>query len=136
MNTNIMANDNAHSLWAALLGHSRLWLFLASMATAFIAYKSLVPTELSSDITHFDKILHFVAYFGLAGLFMAGLPRRSIIMIILSISVLGALIEILQTLMNLGRDGSIMDMMANSLGAICGAIIAHYILKSVGARSN
>lgn len=70
-----------------------------------------------------DKLDHFIAYFGLA--LLASLAwglRRSLAWIFLGVLMLGAGLEGLQALV--GRDAEWGDMLANSLGATTGLILA------------
>jgi VanZ family protein len=66
-----------------------------------------------------DKLLHFIAYFGLAGIATVALGRRYIIAVILALIVLGGALEILQSFT--GRDAEWLDEAANACGAIAGA---------------
>lgn len=106
---------------------SRVSLILGIFAVLIVTYESLTPTLSLPSITHMDKIMHFVAYAGLAGLFTLGCPRIKPILICLSVIGFGALIEILQHIMALGRSGSLLDGLANTGGAIIGTTLAVYL---------
>lgn len=109
---------------------SPLWLTLALLSGLFVGYKSLVPTVSIPQITHFDKLLHFVAYFGLAFIFTMGAARRiKPLFICLLVIAYGSLIEVLQYFMALGRSGSVLDGVANGVGAIVGTALASYLIK-------
>jgi VanZ family protein len=66
-----------------------------------------------------DKLLHFIAYFGLAGIAVVALGRRYVVAVILALIVLGGALEILQ--MFTGRDAEWLDEAANTAGAVLGA---------------
>jgi VanZ family protein len=70
-----------------------------------------------------DKLDHFIAYFGLALLAtLAWGLQRSLAWIFLGVLMLGAGLEGLQALV--GRDAEWGDMLANSLGATAGLTLA------------
>ncbi len=84
---------------------------------------SLMPASglPSTDIS--DKIEHFLAYFALAAAGAAGFHgHRARIIIIFSLIAFGILMEFGQ-LFSPGRDPSIGDAIANSLGVLCGATV-------------
>jgi VanZ family protein len=75
-----------------------------------------------------DKILHFMAYFLLAAMAsMALKSRRTAMLAVLGIIVLGGVLEIIQGYV--GRDMSFYDELANTLGAIPGGIIGRLIIE-------
>ena len=98
-----------------------LWLFVPALAV--VAWGELTPRP-PEVATHFwDKSEHFTAYFGLA--LLASLAwglRRSIILVLLGVILLGGALEILQSLT--GRDAEWLDELANSLGAVTGTLVA------------
>ena len=71
-----------------------------------------------------DKVLHFCAYLALSFLPVLAIPdRRRGTAIGLSMIVLGGLLEIGQAF-SPGRSPEILDQLANTLGAICGIVLA------------
>jgi VanZ family protein len=101
-----------------------VWGELASDAPlAVIALIARVP----------DKILHFIAYFWLAG--MAGLAskrRRPVVVAVVGLILLGGCLEIIQGFV--GRDMSIYDELANTAGALTGAALARFIVEPLRRR--
>jgi len=80
-----------------------------------------------------DKVLHFVAYFGLAAMAGAGLKARlSAIKAVVALIVIGGLLEILQGLV--GRDMSVFDELANAAGAIAGGGLARLVVEPLRRR--
>lgn len=74
-----------------------------------------------------DKLQHFVAYGGLAGMAVLGVgERRHAMRIAAALIVMGAVLEILQAF--LGRDASYWDEVANAAGALCGAFTAVWLM--------
>ncbi|HVZ28639.1 MAG TPA: VanZ family protein [Rhizomicrobium sp.] len=82
-----------------------------------------------------DKVDHFVAYFGLAAMAtMVTGVRPRLAWAILGVILFGGVLEILQGLM--GRDAELADFIANSIGALAGLAAAALFLRLplVGAR--
>ena len=87
-----------------------------------LAYLSLVPVVPGAQEVS-DKVLHFIAYGGLTGLLAAALPRASLMSIFIGVSLVGALLEVSQGLLNLGRMASFADQLANMGGALVALLI-------------
>jgi VanZ family protein len=80
-----------------------------------------------------DKLLHILAYFGLAGLASTALRyRRAVILAALGLIAFGGVLEILQ--MFTGRDAELMDEVANGIGVLSGTCAGLLFLRLVGAR--
>jgi VanZ family protein len=99
---------------------SRLALFLFLPAVAVVSWGELSPEAVAAEMNFSDKALHFIAYFGLAGILCVALKgdRRVLTMTVL-IAVFGGVLEILQGFT--GRDPDIYDELTNILGAATGA---------------
>jgi VanZ family protein len=70
-----------------------------------------------------DKVLHFIAYFGLAAMAGFAVRRRSgEVLAVAGLILLGLVLEIVQGFV--GRDMSGPDALANTFGAICGGFLA------------
>lgn len=98
---------------------SALWLFWP--AVTVVVWGELMPDV---DIPHvWDKLLHFTAYFGLAGLASVALGSgRRALWAALGLVLLGGMLEIVQGMT--GRDMSFYDEVANMLGVAAGALAA------------
>jgi len=97
-------------------GLNTLALFLFLAASMTVAIYSLVPSS-SVGVETSDKIMHFIAYGGLAGLLLLARPVLSLWRVFLMISAIGIALEIAQGLAPTGRTASIFDQIANSCGA-------------------
>ena len=75
------------------------------------------PAEVS------DKILHFIAYGGLTALAAAAWPRLALLWLLLGVSAVGALLELMQGLLSIGRTASFGDQLANMSGAALALLI-------------
>jgi len=100
--------------WSQMLA-----LYLFWPAVLLVAWGELTPHPPNLEVEVWDKALHFMAYFGLAGLATVALEaRRLALWAVLSLAILGGVLEILQGFT--GRDPSLYDEMANILGACLG----------------
>lgn len=89
---------------------------------ALVIWGELTPSQ-PSPFHLWDKILHFGAYASLAGLASLAVGhRRPALAAVAGLIVLGGAMEIIQGMV--GRDMSIWDEAANSLGAGTGAAVA------------
>lgn len=108
-----------------------------------ICYLTLAPHPLPSNsfklFPHFDKVAHFVMFAALSGAFLFDMSRakgfsptfgRTTVAVCLSI-IAGGVIEWLQQLMNMGRSSDLLDFIADSIGAVCGALIVKSLLKKM-----
>ncbi len=96
-----------------------LAMYLFWPAIALVAWGELTPHVIDLEAHTWDKALHFIAYFGLAGLATVALDARKLATwAVLGLVVLGGALEILQAYT--GRDPSLYDEIANTLGAIAG----------------
>lgn len=75
------------------------------------------PAEMS------DKILHFIAYGGLTALAAAAWPRLGLFWLLLCASAVGALLELAQGCLGIGRTASFGDQLANMGGAALALLI-------------
>jgi VanZ family protein len=84
--------------------------------TLYVTFECLVPAEQVPNLHVSDKIEHAGAYFALAFLFGGVLERRRFPAMIGGLLLLGALIEVAQGLMGLGRTADIWDFAADAVG--------------------
>ena len=95
---------------------------------AAITILSLMPQAATPDAPGNDKLHHFVAYAALAFPFCAARPRVAIWMVPLAIAY-GGIIELIQPYF--GRHADWGDFLANSTGALIGALMAWVAHRSV-----
>ena len=130
---------------AGQIGHlrtmklSRPLLHAARIADEILFYPALglvIWGELTGNEPHIldlfgpinDKVLHFLAYFGLAAMAGTGFKtRKTVLLASLGLIVLGGVLEIVQGFT--GRDMSFYDELANSAGVITGAVLARGIIE-------
>lgn len=122
-NTTLIQRPMVFLLWAASL-----------CATAWL---SLGPAGPPASIPHLDKIIHAATYCWLALLPMRAFGQRNAaVTAAWGMLFYGAGIEIAQHFIP-GRDASMLDMLANTVGVIAGVRIGHRwkmrdYLKSIG----
>ncbi len=119
------------SAWAAFVKIlQRLAVILFWPAIAVVMWGELTPSPPSFESHVWDKLLHFTAYFGLAGLATLALKsRRTLVYAVLALIALGGALEIIQGMT--GRDAEWGDELANTLGAVSGAVAGLIFLRLV-----
>jgi VanZ family protein len=119
----------------------RPWLHAARIADVILFYPALLlviwgeltprPAEVIEGYN--DKLLHFIAYFGLAAIAAIAVRRRkAAILAALGLIVLGGILEIIQGFV--GRDMSLYDEFANTLGVVVGGFAARSIVEPLRRR--
>jgi VanZ family protein len=99
---------------------SLLALYLFWPAVAVVVWGELSKGPAEVEALFWDKALHFTAYFGLAGMICLALKAdRRVIAATLGLILFGGVLEILQGFT--GRDPSLLDELANTIGAVTGA---------------
>jgi VanZ family protein len=84
----------------------------------------LVPGhDLPASFELNDKISHIIGHGALAAYFTGLVPKRRWWKILLGLVVFGAIIEVAQYFMHLGRNGDPRDIVANSVGAFAGLLV-------------
>jgi|TARA_R100000935_G_C2842041_1_gene171952 VanZ family protein len=92
----------------------------------------------SVDIPHLDKLVHFTFYFvftALGCLSFREMDRRNtplkkvIVKIIFYAVIYGIIIEVLQGVATRDREPDLLDVLANSLGALFGSFAVKYIFS-------
>ncbi len=105
---------------------------IAILSTIIIAVLSLktISIENPLEITFFDKILHFSAYFFLTTtwLFSQRLKNNSLY-IIIAVFLYGVLLEFCQGWFAPNRTKDYADIVANSVGILISALLFKYIYK-------
>jgi VanZ family protein len=104
------------------------WVFWPALL--LVVWGELTPHPPRIEAVSSDKLLHFLAYFGLAGIATTALGRRRLVAIVLGLIALGGALEILQSFT--GRDAEWLDEAANAFGAVMGALAGLLFLRIVG----
>jgi VanZ family protein len=111
-----------HGIFLPWIRRIGAWLFWPALAVVAWGELTPHPPQLEGPLI-WDKLDHFIAYFGLSLLGSLGWGlRRSLVWVLLGVVALGGGLEILQALV--GRDGEWGDFAANDLGALAGLGIA------------
>jgi glycopeptide antibiotics resistance protein len=102
-----------------------MWWTLGALLVIAAAIMCLVPfAEIPTEFELNDKISHVLGHGALA-LYFAGLvPRRGWWKIFVFLLFFGITIEFAQYYMHVGRNGDPRDVIANSLGAAFGLLLA------------
>jgi VanZ family protein len=107
------------------LRHPRLWLVLGWLLIGGAIIANLMPAhDLPTLGGISDKTEHIVGY-AVLSLWFAGIyPRARYPMIGVGLLVMGIVIEGLQGAMHWGRQADLMDVYANTIGIVCGLVLA------------
>lgn len=97
---------------------------MSGFLLAAVVFASLQPNFGPRVPANFDKFEHLAAYVVLAVWFTGLVVRDRYGTVVAGLLTLGASIEVLQGLMNIGRSAEWLDMFANSLGIGLGFLIA------------
>lgn len=125
-----------------LLAHKNLWLAFAIIWTSIIFILCLIDSgdlpSIKLKVDGFDKVVHFSFHFIFTLLWIIyfyssiqGNNKRKIRNVILSSFFFGVLIEILQGCFTTTRNADILDVVANSLGALTSGIVMYFILNRI-----
>jgi len=104
------------------------WLLWPAIAVIVWGELTPRPPQEISELLGWDKAQHFTAYFGLALMAVLGWSGRRVFALLLAVVALGGTLEILQAFV--GRDAEWGDMLANTLGAVTGTILALALLAA------
>jgi VanZ family protein len=103
------------------------WIFLPALV--LVIWGELKPGVQGPQVI-WDKLLHFTAYFGLAGIATVAVGRRrAALWAALALAIFGGILEIVQSFV--GRDAEWGDELANVLGAGLGLTAAWFSLRIV-----
>ena len=110
----------------------------AILWTLFIGSSCLIPASAFKDFSfdslfQVDKVIHLTLYFFFVLLWALALPhtkKNTITLLIVGISY-GILIEVLQGSMHLGRSYELDDIIANTVGAILGALCIGFVKRKM-----
>jgi VanZ family protein len=107
------------------LRHPRLWLVSGWILIVLAVIASLVPAhDLPTLGGISDKTEHIVGYAVLALWFAGIYPRTRYPAVGVGLLAMGIVIEGLQGAMHLGRQADLNDVYANTIGIVCGLLLA------------
>ncbi|MBV9063841.1 MAG: VanZ family protein [Alphaproteobacteria bacterium] len=103
--------------------------FIFFPALAVVVWGELKPSAHGPE-NGLDKVFHFTAYFGLAGIATVALgERRLAIKAAAGLALFGGILEIVQSFV--GRDAEWGDQAANAAGVCAGVIAAWQTVRAV-----
>lgn len=105
---------------------ARIALVLAALAAFGLA---ILPTMPGPENWN-DKLNHFLAFLVLAGLAHTGWPKAKPLLLFVLLTLFGALIEVAQYAMNVGRSAELLDLVADMVGILVGLVLARLALRS------
>jgi hypothetical protein len=102
----------------------RFWLLSGISIALLIATLSLLPNSELPDVRFSDKFQHALAFLLLAFWFGGVVVRRDFFWLGLALLGFGALIELLQGWMGMGRQAEWLDLRADAIGIVLGLLLA------------
>lgn len=101
------------------------WFCIGVLMALAVAVVCLMPGGKVPDLPGVsDKVEHFGAFFLLSFWFSSILVRRDFIWMVLVLLVFGVLIEVGQEMMRRGREGEVLDVVADAGGIVAGMLLA------------
>lgn len=97
-----------------------LWLSLGIAMVLVIAVVCLMPMSQLPSVSVSDKLEHLLAFGALAFWFGSIVVRRDLPWVGVAAVAFGGLIEIAQSMMGLGRQAEILDLVADAVGVLLG----------------
>lgn len=104
----------------------KYWVHITCLLLVSITTLSLWPADYLPAVPGTDKTHHFIAYAALIFPTALKQPKNTLILVIAFTGFSGA-IELIQPYVN--RYGEWLDMLANTIGLICGWILATVVLR-------
>ena len=112
-----------------LLRQARLFQVLFGAAFLFVTWSCLFQfKEPISTVENIDKVFHFIAYLGLAGLLERAYPKQFVAKGIIFLIVYGGIIEVLQGQTGY-RSASWADLFADALGVLSYLLLLPLVKK-------
>jgi len=107
-----------------------LWWGIGWALMLLVLYGTLAPSHYVPDLHTNDKLEHMGAFFGMTAWFGGLVRRRRYAALAFWMLLLGALIEVAQGVMGLGRDADIHDFFADSIGVGAASMLVYLGLGS------
>lgn len=111
-----------------------LRLALYAGAVAVLLWLTLSPSDDLPSVSLWDKAEHAIAWAVLTGLGLLLSPRRPRAIAGFAIA-FGALVEVLQGLLPVGRDADIRDLLADSVG-VAAVILVYLLVRRLSGRAS
>lgn len=131
-----------------LLGHKYFYLWLAELWTVLIAVLCLESSKKlpSIGIKSADKYVHFMFYFVFTILWFLYLIKKNnyvkntinpaLIKVFIAALLYGISIEIAQSLFTVSRKGDVLDVLANTIGAITAVFLLRLYANTFFKKEN
>jgi VanZ family protein len=100
-------------------------LFWSALVFAFVMATLPQPPALPGDPS--DKALHVLAFLVLAGLAAIAYPRARLVLLFLGLTICGGMIELAQTIPELGREASVADWLADLAAAAAMLLVVRVV---------
>lgn len=114
----------------------KYWTFLpAVLFTAAVAYLSLTESAQAPSVALNDKVIHACIYLVLAIAWLLPIVKHSPFAfclspyVVLGVTAFGGILELLQHFFTLTRSGEWLDLLADFIGALIGAVLV-WLIKS------
>ena len=103
----------------------RTWRVILLLLTIVVSYLALTPAPPPSLDFGWDKVNHVLAFgaLGFSACLSCPASRRGRVLLLFALLAYGGLIEVLQQFVP-GRTGEWGDLLADSIGIACGAVLA------------
>jgi len=105
------------------LRYRRTWLSIGMFMVLAITVVCLLPVHDLPKVGMSDKTEHFLAFGAVAFWFGSIVVRRDLHWVALAVVGFGALIEVAQGAMGLGREAEWFDVLADTLGVLIGVVL-------------
>jgi VanZ family protein len=106
------------------LRYPRFWMLCGFGIVFGILSLCLLPSDDVPQVNVSDKLEHVAAFVLLAFWFGSIVSRRAYLRLALALVAYGALIEVLQGTMHLGREPELLDIVADAAGIMPGLLLA------------
>jgi VanZ family protein len=109
-------------------------IFWVAIVISFLAAINPQPPQLPGAPS--DKIQHMAAFFVLGALAFLAFPNTKPVTLLLGLSVFGAVIEFVQMVPALQRDGDVMDWIADTAAAAIILAVLHLSRTALGRAAH
>ena len=113
----------------------RSWMAIFVILCVVTLVVALLPADRAPEASGWDKLDHALAFaaLGVAGVFALHWLRRGVVLVLPLLTLLGALIELLQVFVP-SRMADVGDLLADIVGAVIGTLAAWLVLRAFEVR--
>lgn len=102
------------------------------LAACFTFVMALLPHPPQMPGQPSDKLMHMLAFATLGILGAHGFRRRSVLQLLVGLTLFGAMIELLQAIPSLHHESDVRDLIADMLAALLALVITRSITGTTG----